>query len=135
MHTHVSIHPNDMYQVDFKRRGRPSKKNVELVVQLQDEVKDFADQNNRCPTLGAVKDRVQYLAQLKMVADQHGIDILGDQALGGIMRALMCGCVQARLSHTLLHTHTHTHTHTTTLHTHHTIIIIVFVDLELINIY
>ena len=91
----VSIITNT--QVVFKSRGRPSKKNVEIVVQIMDEVKDFTDANNRCPTLGAVKDRAQYLAQLKSIADNHGIEILGEQAMGSIMRAVLCGCVQVYL--------------------------------------
>ena len=77
----------------------------DVLTQVQDLVKDFADKNDRLATLRAVKQHCQYLSQLKAIAEKRGISLVSDTGMGAIMRAVLVGCVKIEKPDAAARTH------------------------------
>ena len=57
-------------------------------------------------TKRAVQHHVQYLAQLKAVAENRGISLVSDEGMGSIMKSILVGCVEVENPDCASRTHT-----------------------------
>ena len=54
----------------------------------------------------AVKHHMQYLSQVKAIAENRGISLVSDTGMGAIMKAVLVGCVEVENPDCASRTHT-----------------------------